>query len=129
VSYLLDTNACLDYLLRRNAELVARTGEMFGRLTVSAITAAELRVGSRTSKDPEADDRIVDVFLTQVSVVPFDEAAAIAYGAIVRRGGMQRGSFDRLIAAHAVALGLTLVTNNERHFRGIQGLIVENWTL
>lgn len=125
--YLLDTNACLDFLLGRSARVAARIGRAFGTLTVSAVTAAELAVGNRTSAQPEQDARALDIFLVGVAVAPFDAEAAVTYGSVVRATTMRRGSFDRLIAAHALALGLTLVTNNERDFADIAGLKVENW--
>ncbi|WP_082515730.1 type II toxin-antitoxin system VapC family toxin [Sphingomonas sp. Leaf412] len=128
MNYLLDTNACLDFLLERSPPLIARVGDAYGRMAVSAVTAAELRVGNRASTDPAGDARVIDAFLTGVEVLPFDEVAATIYGETVRRIGMRRGSFDRLIAAQALSLGLTLVTNNERDFAEIPGLVVENWT-
>lgn len=128
MNYLLDTNACLDFLLERNRPLIRRVEQAYGRMAVSAVTAAELRVGNRASADPVGDARVIDAFLTGVEVMPFDEAAAGVYGETVRRIGMRRGSFDRLIAAHALSLGLTLVTNNARDFADIPGLVVENWT-
>ncbi|HYZ49124.1 MAG TPA: PIN domain-containing protein, partial [Sphingomonas sp.] len=63
-------------------------------------------------------------FLASVEVFPFDAAAARTYARLPFRGG----SFDRLIAAHALALGLVLVTNNERDFVDVPNLLVENWT-
>ncbi len=126
--YLLDTNACIDFLLGRSDPLARRMGEAFGRLHVSAVTAAELRVGNRTSHKPDRDAKRIDTFLAALSVVPFDADAAVAYARMVRAIGMRRGSFDRLIAAQALASGLTLVTNNEKDFADIPGLNIENWT-
>lgn len=129
MSYLLDTNACLDFLLGRSDLIAARIKKNFSRLSVSIITAAELKVGNRTSEDPAKDARNVDLFLSTVSSHDFNEAAAVAYGDLIRRTGMKRGSFDRLIAAHALSLGLTLVTGNESDFSDVPGLKIENWTL
>jgi tRNA(fMet)-specific endonuclease VapC len=127
--YLLDTNACIDFLVGRSDPLARRMGQAFGRLNVSAVTAAELRVGNRRSADPVRDAKRVDTFLAAIGVVPFDVDAASAYAEMVRTIGMRRGSFDRLIAAQAIAARLTLVTNNERDFADIPGLAIENWTL
>lgn len=126
--FLLDTNVCLDFLLKRSDRVIDSMRAHFGFLSVSAITVAELRVGARGSTNPVEDDRLIDLFLAGVSARAFDEAAATAYGDMVRRVGVRRGSFDRLIAAHALALNATLVTNNTRDFTGIPGLAVENWT-
>lgn len=98
-------------------------------LRVSSITAAELLVGPKRSDDPEADRERVERFLTVVEVKDFDRAAADSYGDLIKRVGMQRQSFDRLIAAHALSLGLVLVTNNLKHFADVPGLVVENWTV
>lgn len=125
--YLLDTNACLDFLLARNDDLRDRVREERGRIIVSSISAAELNVGSKTSERPGEDTRFLELFLASVQLAPFDERAASVYGQIARVHGVVRHSFDRLIAAHAVALGVPLVTADERGFAGIPGLSVQNW--
>jgi len=127
--YLLDTNACIDFLLGRSERLRERIGQHFGALAVSAITVAELRVGSRTSSDPQRDGQRIDNFVALIGLAPFDDKAAECYGGVVREVGVRRKSFDRLIGAHALSLGLTLVTNNEADFADIPGLRVENWTI
>lgn len=125
--YLLDTNACLDFLLARSRAVFDRVGREFGRLTVSSITVAELHVGKKTSTDPVSDTRNLENFLALVSVAPFADEAALACGDVARAHGVDRHSFDRLIAAHALALRLILITSNERDFARIPGLTVENW--
>lgn len=127
--YLLDTNACIDFLDARNARVAQRIELEFGRLTVSTITVAELRVGSKTSTDPDGDAKKVDAFVAGVDLAAFDEAAATTYGNIVRGIGVKRKSFDRLIGIQALTLGLTLVTSNEKDFADLPGLTVENWTV
>lgn len=126
--YLLDTNACLDFLLLRSPRLVERLGEAFPSCSVSTITVAELRVGNRTSTDPLEDDRKLDLFLSALDVAPFDAAVADRYGRMMRDLALKRTSFDRLIAAHALSLGLTLVTSNTSDFADVPGLRIENWT-
>ena len=98
-------------------------------LYVSAITAAELLVGPRESNDPEGDREKAERFLSIVTNMDFDHLAAEHYAMLVQRVGVNRRSFDRLIAAHALALGAVLVTNNEKHFADVPGLKVENWTV
>lgn len=127
--FLLDTNICIDFVDGRNVVAQQRVREHHARgLEISAITAAELLVGPKSSDDPVGDRQKVQTFLSLVMVHDFDGRAAEVYGDIVRTFGVKRSSFDRLIAAHAIALGKTLVTNNERHFAGVPGLVVENWT-
>lgn len=125
--FLLDTNACLDFLLLRHAGVPARVRREYGRLNVSMITVAELRVGGKLSSDPIGDEQRLDSFLTFVDPHAFDASAALIYGDLVRRVGVKRQSFDRLIAAHALALKLTLVTGNGADFADVPGLVMENW--
>ena len=69
-------------------------------------------------------------FLSSIAVVPFDADAAREYGLIradLKKKGTLIGANDLLIAAHARALGVTLVTNNTREFERVEGLMVENW--
>ena len=128
--YLLDTNICIDFVDGRSETARRRVGEGFARgLHVSAITEAELRVGPKTSEHPERDVERLDRFLSILTVHVFDSPAAATYARLMRQIDMRRGSFDRLIAAHALTLGLTLVTGNEKHFTDVPGLTVENWTL
>lgn len=126
--YLLDTNVCIDFLTRPTSPLIARLDQHFGKLSVSMITVAELRVGKQTSTDPKADEERLDLFLDSIGTLNFDDAAAVEYGQLVRSVGIDRKSFDRLIAAHALALGFVLVTNNVNHFADVPGLKIENWS-
>lgn len=127
--YLLDTNVCLDFALARSERLRARIRQQGGRgMAISAITLAELRFGAgRPEADPEDEQRL-DLFVGILPAYPFDAAAAEVYGGFGGRIAVKRHSFDRLIAAHALALELTLVTNNARDFADIPGLRVEDWT-
>lgn len=127
--YLLDTNVCIDFALGRSDPLRARVraARPFG-LAISTITLAELRVGARSPDADPDDDRRLDLLISTLAVAPFDASAAEAYGQLGRAIGIKRKSFDRLIGAHALALRLTLVSNNDGDFGGIPGLAVENWT-
>lgn len=126
--YLLDTNACIDFLAGRSEALARRMEDNFGKLSMSSITLAELIVGIRTSADPERDARTIDRFAALTSVIDFDEASARRYGAVVGAIGVRRKSFDRLIGVQALEHGLTLVTRNARDFADVPGLAVEDWT-
>lgn len=122
IGFLLDSDICIYALLGRSEALRQRLGERpEGTVAVSAVTLAEVGVGYGAEID-DADE--LKAFLAQVEILPFDEAAARAYAILPFR----RGSFDRLIAAHAIATGRTLVTNNEADFSDVPQLKVENWT-
>ena len=128
--YLLDTNICIDFVDGRNdiARRRVETGFRSG-LSISSITAGELLVGARGTSDPVEDARKIERFIEVVTCHDFDEAAARSYARIAKQIGVRRKSFDRLIAAHALALGLVLVTNNVRYFADVAGLKIENWTI
>ena len=86
-------------------------------------------VGARESSDPVEDARRIERFIEVVRCHDFDEAAARSYALIAKKIGVRRKSFDRLIAAYALALGYVLVTSNVKHFADVPGLKVENWTV
>ncbi|NPT40759.1 PIN domain-containing protein [Paraburkholderia sp. 1N] len=127
--YMLDTNICL-YLMKNQPEQVAkRFAECFvGDVVMSAITFAELEYGVAVSANRARERRNLAALAEDILVMPFDSAAASAYGPI-REATRERkkDQLDKLIAAHAVALGVVLVTNNERDFAAYPGLRVENW--
>lgn len=128
--FLLDTNICIDFVDGRNPVSRDRVRANFhAGLSVSSVTAGELLVGPAESDDPPGDLERAEQFLTVVGVLDFDRDAADAYADLVRRVGMKRRSFDRLIAAHALSLGLVLVTNDLRHFADVPGLKIENWAV
>lgn len=96
---------------------------------MSAIALAELRFGADRRKSTKIH-RLIDAFTTGIQVVPFDDACATRFGivaAALQAQGSPIGNFDALIAAHAMALDLTLVTNNVKHFNRVRGLKVEDW--
>ena len=99
-------------------------------ICISAITLAELEYGVYNSLRPEQNQLALMTFLSSIAVVPFDADAAREYGLIradLKKKGTLIGANDLLIAAHARALGVTLVTNNTREFERVEGLMVENW--
>lgn len=93
-----------------------------GEIGLSAISFAEIMLGAALGKPPPSD--VLELFLAQVPILPFDETAARAYATLPFR----RARFDRLLAAHAVSLGVAVATNNERDYADIPALRVENWT-
>lgn len=120
LAFLLDTNICI-YLLVGGSKASARRVEACdrGELAVSAISYAEVMIGAHR----KAAASHAKAFFDQMLVFPFDTVAGDHYG----RLPFERSNFDRLIAAHALSLDLTLVTNNERDFADVPGLRVENW--
>ena len=129
--YMLDTNMCI-YLMKNQPEVVAqRFAQCFvGDVVMSAITLAELEFGVSVCADPERERKNLDALIELIEVKSFDAQAARTY-VPVRTATRERKSdhLDKLIAAHAIALGATLVTNNERDFAAYPSLKVENWML
>ena len=96
-----------------------------------AITVAELRYGVAKSAWPEQNREKFESFIERFEIVDFSEEAAAAYGRIrasLESAGTPIGPLDTLIAAHALSLVCTLVTNNAREFQRVPGLNIENWT-
>jgi len=131
--YLLDTNT-LVYALnarpRHQAIMERLDREAPENLFVSAITLAELRYGAAKSRRREANLQKVQRVAQGLNVSAFDDAAAAAYGGLraeLEGAGTPIGPLDTLIAAHALSLGMTLVTANTREFARVRTLRVESW--
>jgi tRNA(fMet)-specific endonuclease VapC len=126
---MLDTDT-VSFALRDHGQVVARIVEhRQSELCVSAITVAELRFGADRRKAPKLH-RLIDGFTGDVAVMPFDEACATQFGRIaseLAERGTPIGDIDVMIAAHAITLEVTLVTNNTKHFSRVPELKVENW--
>jgi tRNA(fMet)-specific endonuclease VapC len=122
LAYLLDTNSCIYLLSRTRPALEKRVAACEpGSVGLSAVACAELVLGFASADDEKKE--MLKRFLVVFPVSAFDEKAARAYGRVPFR----RGKLDRLIAAHALALDATLVTNNVRDFSDVPGLKVQNW--
>lgn len=131
MKYMLDTNI-IAYAKNNRPETVLRRFMQYRPedMCVSAITMAELEFGVCNSSRPDQNRLALITFLARIPVVPFDAEAAREYGDIradLTRKGTLIGANDLLIAAHARALGLTLITNNTREFDRVERLQVENW--
>ena len=128
--YMLDTNICI-YIIKGNPPQVLDRLKTLtqGSAVMSVVTYAELRAGLELQVANRAQDERALAFLTsRIPVLPFNESAAECFG--VMRAAVRernRDTMDRLIAAHAVSVGITLVTNNEADFQDYPGLVVENW--
>ena len=131
MKYLLDTNTCI-FLMKNHSKTVARYKEniLFG-IAISSITLSELKFGVYNSIYPEQNGESLLCFLIGVEILDYDSKAADEYGRIraeLRRKGTPIGHMDMLIAAHAKAKGLTVVTNNTREFERVENLHLEDWT-
>jgi len=129
--FMLDTDICIYTVNRKPPDLRQRFETIEpGMLVMSAITFAELANGAKKSLQVDRNLRRLQALSELIAVLPFDKAAAITYGDIrsdLERKGTPIGSNDMLIAAHALSLGLALVTNNEKEFCRVEGLRIENW--
>ena len=131
MEYLLDTNICI-YLIKKRPDKVLDKFKTLspGDVAISSITLAELTYGIMKSSNPKKNQEALDKFLTPLELLNFDFIATIEYGkirAFLEKNGMPIGPLDTLIAAHAKSQKMTLVTNNEREFKRIPNLKLENW--
>jgi tRNA(fMet)-specific endonuclease VapC len=131
--FLLDTNICI-YIRRKKPEEVLRRFRTLkqGEAALSVITFGELVYGAEKSAQRAAALELLRELAQVLPVLGLPETAADAYGTIraeLERKGQMIGNNDLWIAAHAKAAGLTLVTNNEREFRRVRGLKVQNWAV
>lgn len=128
---LLDTNICIYIIKQQPASVLNRFMEyQVGDVGISSITLSELRYGVAKSTHYEKNATALDEFITPLEVVSYDEQAAYVYGNIrasLEKAGTPIGSMDMLIAAHALSLGLPLVTNNSSEFTRVPHLTVHNW--
>jgi tRNA(fMet)-specific endonuclease VapC len=129
---MLDTNACIGLIRNRTPRLLDRLKEQsIDDVCVSSITVAELEHGVAKSNHPSQNREALDRFLVPLNIAAFDHEDGQAYGRVrahLEARGTPIGSLDTLIAAHALSLGLTLVTNNTREFSRVPGLVVEDWS-
>lgn len=129
--YLLDTNICIYIRQRRSAQVLARFSKLkAGEAAISVLTFGELRYGAERSAQRERALAILGELTAYLPVLDMPARAGAAYGEIrseLERAGKSIGNNDLWIAAHARAVGLVLVTNNEREFRRVDGLKIENW--
>ena len=128
-SFMLDTDT-VSFALRGHGRVGERILERRpSDLCVSSITLAELRYGADLKRSRRLHD-LIGAFVHSVAVLPFDEAAAESFGALaatLRGRGATIGGFDTLIAAHALAASVTLVTGKVRHFGRVPGLTMVTW--
>ena len=131
--YMLDTDICI-YIVKRKPLHVFKRLELIqpGQLSMSAITFAELMNGAKKSQRVEANVSRLNALGEILEICSFDQQAALAYGDVrssLEKRGEVIGPHDLLIAAHALSLDRILITNNDREFKRVEGLKVENWAV
>lgn len=129
--YMLDTNICIYIIKQKPKQVIEKLKKLHNaNLCISSITYSELLYGVENSLNVPKNLLALTMFLSNVEILPYDENASIDYGLIraeLEKKGEPIGLLDMLIAAHAKSLRITLVTNNEREFRRVKGLNIENW--
>ncbi len=131
--YLLDTNICIYLIKKQPASLLSHFhSQPVGEIGISSITAAELLYGVEKSRYIAKNQAALEQFLLPLMIEPFDFQAAHLYGKVrnsLEKKGQPIGPLDTLIAAHALRLDTTLITNNEKEFQRVDGLRLENWAI
>jgi len=131
MNFLIDTNICIYIMNERPYEVIQKfkTTEI-GQIGISSITVSELNYGVSKSKYQKQNSKRLEEFLAPFEILPYDENASRFYGKIraqLESDGNIIGPLDMLIAAHALSKDIVLVTNNEKEFKRIKSLKVENW--
>lgn len=131
MEYLLDTNIWIYIIKKRPAEVIDKIKNLtLGSIGISSITLAELQYGIVKSADPDKNRKALEKFIIPLEILDFGYNETIEYGKIrseLEKQGTPIGPMDMLIASHAKSYDLTLVTNNEKEFKRIDGLKLENW--
>ncbi len=132
MKYLLHTDICIYIVKRKPVQVLHRFADLApGDVAISSLTLAELQFGVEKSLDPGRNQNALEAFLVPLEISSFDAGASRHYGRLrfaLERVGKPIGSMDMLIAAHALDLGVPLVTNNVREFSRVPGLRLDNWT-
>ena len=127
--FMLDTDT-VSFALRGQGQVAAQLlNHRPSEICISSVTLAELRYGADMRRSRKLHG-LIDTFVEAIVVRSFDQTAADRFGTVatsLARQGVPIGEFDTLIAAHALATRLTLVTNNTQHFSRVVGLTTENW--
>jgi len=132
MKYLIDTNICI-YIMNKRPAVVIKKFKQFelGDVGISTITVSELQYGVAKSIHRKENQQRLEQFMAPFEILAYDEMAAKAYGDIrfhLEKCSQPIGPLDVLIAAHALSKNLILVTNNDKEFKRIKNLQVENWT-
>jgi tRNA(fMet)-specific endonuclease VapC len=133
MKFMLDTNICI-YIIRQKPQNVLKHFNKYspGEIGISSVTLAELQYGVAKSRYVQNNQEALREFILPLEVAPFEDEAAKVYGSVragLEASGKPVGSMDMLIGAHALSLGVILVTNNTKEFRRIKGLKIADWTV
>jgi len=133
MKFMLDTNICI-YIIRQKPAKVLKHFNAYkvGDIGISAITLAELQYGVSKSQHLQKNQHALNDFVLPLEIADFNDEAAHAYGEIrssLEKQGTPIGSLDTLIGAHALSLGVTLVTNNTKEFKRIKSLSIADWSI
>lgn len=131
LKYLLDTNIVIYTMKNRPQQVQKRFQKHEGEMCISAVTLGELVFGAEHSQQVERNLTDIEALVARLEVLPLDSRAAYHFGQIraaLYAIGQPIGPYDMLIAGHARASGLILVTNNINEFERVPGLLLENWT-
>jgi tRNA(fMet)-specific endonuclease VapC len=128
---MLDTNTCIAIIKRKPQQVLKRfNAYKVGEIGISWVTLAELEFGVAKSQHIQKNQEALDEFILPLEIANFDREVARVYGrirAILEKKGTPIGSLDTMIGAHALALGVTLATNNTKEFSRIKGLTIVDW--
>lgn len=124
IRFLIDSDCAVYAMIDAASPVNRRIGEYEpGEVAISAISFSEIALGTQMQRPLPPE--VLEAFIEAIPIVPYDEAAAREYAKLP----FKRARFDRLLAAHALSIGATVVTNNEADFADVPGLVVENWTV
>ncbi|NIA10662.1 MAG: tRNA(fMet)-specific endonuclease VapC [Nitrospiraceae bacterium] len=130
LKYMLDTNIVIYTIKNRPKQVKKKFKQHQGQMCISAITLGELVFGAERSQQVERNLTDIQGLAARLEVLPFDSRSAHHFGqirAMLYSTGQPIGPYDMLIAGHARASGLILVTNNLKEFSRVPGLLLENW--
>ena len=131
MKYLLDTNICIYLIKKKPASVLNRLKKTkLDDIGISSITLSEMEYGVEKSERRNQNKAALAEFMAPMNILPYDDLAAAQYGPLrsfLEKIGKTLGALDMLIAAHALSLNLTMVTNNVREFQRVPNLKVENW--
>lgn len=130
LKYMLDTNIVIYTIKNRPAPVRETFKKHENQMCLSAVTLGELIYGAERSSQPERNLADIESLVSRLEVTPFEHHAAEHFGQLraeLYRIGQPIGPYDLMIAGHARALGLILVTNNMKEFERVPGLRIENW--